>query len=223
MQKRFASSLHVELKLLLSTRENLDKTVEKLLLDSDEESVKEQLSYNPTISNEAIEILSHNYISNIISNHHLDETLFERFLVEDIDALCSNIYLSEAMQLRLIEMNVSTQILALNPSLTCKAIALLESQKSLVITEALAQNSALALEKLEFMMRDDSLHVALSKNSAISEKMAEKLSLSTEFEVLENLAQNSATSFEVLNLLMLDYRLEHLVRANPVIHKNFRR
>jgi len=222
MQKKFASSLHVELKLLLSMRENLDVEIESILLVSQEE-VLEQLSINPYVSVHAIERLLDTYTKNVVSNHTLDEELFKTFLTLDVEALSSNIHLTCSMQKELLDGYKTEVVLAQNSSLCEECISTLKASESQEIEEALAQNSALDVGVLEGMMSKEYLHVALASNTSSSVTMIEKLSLSSDINILENLAQNSSTPLDILNLFMLDYRLEHMVRDNQVIQENFRR
>lgn len=179
---------------LIAHREPL--SLEKELLERENDEVNTVLARNVTLSSEGANRLEEHYPEMIAQFYPLDELRFERLRDKYNTSLASNSTLNSSMQTALMEMN--------NDAVFFK----------------LAQNTALSAQHIETLFALNGYDEALASNTSLSAQQLETLYQKGQIEILKQLASNIATPIEILYQLSLDQRTERSVKTNPTFGKH---
>jgi len=201
-----AMAIHAEtneriLRLLLNSRafilaQRIPLTLEKELMDLEDEAIQHFLASNASLSAGASLMLEEKLPDLIGANALLDEGHFERLVMEHSAALATNKSLNNSMQERLFqseERDVHAG-LAMNPSV----------DESLLIE--LYQRGRCNLE--------------LASNPSLPQYLLAELYTKGERAILSALALNLSTPVDILYQLSLDQRFERSVKTNPAYGKH---
>ncbi len=224
-QLKFAKSGSSEVGVILASRDDLELSLEQLLLSSEYEAVKARLATNAKLSTQAIASLREDYEASIILHVNLSDTLFKTFQSTNATLLAQNPTLTETMANTLFLLHNSSIHAALAKNET---MPLWLAQKIVALCDAtalqnLAQNGAVPEEILMQLYANENLHVDLAANTNLSKILIKQLSRSNNIDILSALAQNSATPLELLYEFLLDMRLENIVRQNPALNDKYQR